>query len=124
MPRQGFPAAATSLRSCNDHASAITEVAEHIVVAGGGAVGEDDRQRVGARDPSRREVEAAALAQAGAAAVARRTAVGPVERDEAALQREARRAKWGGPAVEDAAALAVAAVAAQTAGTAGDPVEE
>ena len=115
LPRHGFPAAATSLLPCNDHASAITEVAKHVVVARGGVVGEDDRPRVGARHPARREVEAAALAQAGAAAVPRSAAVGPVERDETAVEREARRALWGGPAVEDAAALAVAAVAANAA---------
>src|SRR5204862_201023 len=51
-------------------------------------------------------------------------AFGPVERDKAALQGEARRAKCGGPAVEDAAALGVAAVAAQAAGAAGGRVQD
>src|SRR5688500_4799270 len=124
MPRHGFPAAATSLLPCNDHASAITEVAEHVVVAGGGAVGEDGRHQVGACEPSRREVEAAALAQAAAAAVPRGATVGPVERDEAMEEREARRALGGGPAVEDTAALAVAAVAANAAGAAGGRVQD
>src|SRR6266508_2105780 len=61
MPRHGFPAAATCLLPCNDHASAITEVPEHIVVARGSVIGKDERPRVGARHPTRREVEAAAL---------------------------------------------------------------
>src|SRR5262245_62723721 len=39
-------------------------------------------------------------------------------------EREARRALWGGPAVEDAAALAVAAVAAQATGAAGGRVQD
>src|SRR5262249_57935777 len=89
--------------------SAVAEVAEDVVVAGGGMVGEDGRHQVGARDPSRREEEAAALAQARAAAVPRGAAVGLVERDQAAPEREARRAFRGGSAVADAAALAVAA---------------
>ena len=98
----------------------VAKLTEHIVVAGGGVVGADDRQQVGARYPTRCEVEAAALAQAGAAAIARSTAVGPVERDKTASDREARRALGGGPAVEDAAALAVTAVAAKAAGAAID----
>src|SRR5262245_27758321 len=102
MPRHGFPAATASLLPCNDRASAVAEVAEDVVVAGGGMVGEDGRHQVGARHPVRCEEEATALAQARAAAVARGAAVGPVERHQAAQEREARRADWGGPAVEDA----------------------
>ena len=112
----GFPGPATPLLPCNGHASAITEVAEHVVVAGGSVIGKDERPRVGARHPTQREVETASLAEASAAAIARSTAVGPVERDKTASDREARRAIGGGPAVEDAAALAVAAGAAQAAG--------
>jgi hypothetical protein len=99
MPRHGFFAATASLLPCKDHASAIAEVAEDVVVAGGGMVGEDGRHQVRARDPSRREEEATALAQARAAAVPRGTAGGLVVGDRAAVQREARRALWGGPAV-------------------------
>src|SRR5262245_56614351 len=87
-------------------------------------VREDGGQQIGARDSSRRDVEAAALAQAAAAAVPRGAAVGPVERDKAAQEREARRALWGGPAVEDTASLAVAAVAAHAAGAAGGRVQD
>ena len=93
----------------------VTEVAEHVVVAGGGFVGEDCRHQVCAREPSRREVDAAALAQARAAAVPRGPADGTIEGDETAVELEVRRALGGGPAVEDAAALAVAAVAANAA---------
>src|SRR5262245_5962999 len=100
------------------------EIPEHVVVAGRGVVGEDGRHEVRARDPSRREEEATALAQARAAAVPRGAAVGPVERDQAAQECEARRALWGGPAVKDAAALAVAAVAAVAAGAAGGRVQD
>src|SRR5581483_7396937 len=67
----------------------VAKFTEHIVVAGGGVIGEDDRQRVGAREPARREVEAAALAQAGAAAVPRGAAVGPVEDDGTTQECEA-----------------------------------
>ena len=50
-------------------AFASRQNAEHVVVACGGVVGEDQCPQVGGRDSARREVEAAALAQAGAAAV-------------------------------------------------------
>src|SRR5262245_34644203 len=79
--RHGFPAL---LLPCNDRASANTESAEHVVVARGSVIGEDDRQPVGARDPARREVETATLAEAGGASLTGSAAVGPVERDKAA----------------------------------------
>src|SRR5262249_59349393 len=104
--------------------NALDQNSKHVVVACGGVVGEDRGPGVGGRIPARREVEAAALAQAGAAAVPRGAAVGPVERHKAAQEREARRALWGGPVVEDAAALAVAAVAANAAGAAGGRVQD
>src|SRR5262245_52912645 len=97
---------------------------EQVVVATGSVVGKDERPQVGRRHSTQRKVEATALAQARAAFVPRGAAVGPVERDQAAQEREARRALWGGPAVEDAAALTVAAVAANTAGAAGGRVQD
>src|SRR5262245_34880751 len=48
----------------------LLERAENVVVAGGGVVGEDGRQQIGARRPARREVEAATHAQSRAAAAA------------------------------------------------------
>ena len=63
-------------------------------------VEEDGRQRVGGRDPARREVEAASLAKPGGAAVAR-PADGPVEHDETVPEREARRAERVRRAVEE-----------------------
>src|SRR5262249_48516654 len=95
---------------------------EHIVVAGGGVVAGDGGHQVGPPGPARREVEAAALAQPGTAIVARDATVGLVEDDGTALDREGRSAFRGGPSVEDAAALAVAAIAAQAAGATGGRV--
>src|SRR5262245_51643415 len=123
MSRHGFPAATAFLFPSDDRASAITESAEHVVVAGGGVVGEDGGHQVGTRDPAGREVEPAALAQAGASARARRAAVGPVERDETALEREAGRADQVGTAVEATATLAMTAVAPGAAGAADGPVQ-
>jgi hypothetical protein len=70
----------------------MTEAPIHVVVAGGGVIGEDGRQQVGARIPARREVEATALAQSGATSLSRGTANSLVEYDETAVEREARRA--------------------------------
>src|SRR5439155_26978170 len=85
---------------------------EHVIVACGGVVGEDQCPRVGGRDAARRKVEASADSQAGAAAAYCHAAVGPVERDDTVVEREARCAGLVGTTVEDAAALAIAAVAA------------
>src|SRR5262245_19072508 len=103
--------------------SANLEGTENVVVAGCGVVGEDGRQKIGARDSSGGQVEAAAQALAGAPARPSSSAVGPVERDETALEREAWRADWGGTAVEDAAAQSVAAAAGRAAGAADGPVQ-
>jgi hypothetical protein len=59
---------------------------------------------------------------AGAAAGDRGPAVGPVECDDTALEREARRANRGRAAIEDATALAIAAIAA-VARTADSPIQ-
>src|SRR5438067_7902618 len=74
---------------------------KHVIVACGGVVGEDQCPRVGGRESARRDVEPAALPQAGATPGPRGAAVGPVKHDETALEREARRADWGGTTVED-----------------------
>src|SRR5262245_61716682 len=100
------------------------QAAEHVVVAGGGVIREDGCHQVRAGDSSRREEDAATLAKACGAAVSRSATGGPVERHKTALEREVRRALWGGSAVEDAAALTVAAIAANTTLAAGGRVQE
>src|SRR5262245_45612556 len=85
-------------------AFSLGQNSKHVVVACGGVVDEDQCPRVGGRESARREVEAAALALATNAPDARGPTVGPVERDETALECEARDAELGRPAIEDAAA--------------------
>ena len=66
----------------------------------------------------------AALAEASAAAVPRGAAGGPVDGDEAAHDREGRRAKCGRPGAENAAAQTGTAVTAEATGAPGGGVQD
>ena len=84
-----------------------------VVVARGGVIQGDHGRSI---DGERPQVEdAAADTLPGGASRPRGAAVRLVERDQAADEREVRRAEGRGAAVEDAAALAVAAVATRRA---------
>src|SRR5690349_48661 len=90
----------------DDRPLALAKGPEHVVVAGGGVVAGDDRHCIGACDPARRDVEAAAHALAIASAEARAAAVGMVVFDRVALEGESRVR-----VLVDAASQAVAATA-------------
>ena len=107
--------------------SALLQVAEDVVVAGGGAVAEDKRYQVDAGLSLRGEVLPATDARAFLAAFASRTADSLIAGDRTAGNDED---GWGagvarvrgGPVVEETAAPAAAAVAAGPAGTRADLV--
>src|SRR5262245_56047043 len=91
-------------------ALALVQNSKHVVVAGGGVVAEDGRQRIGVGDAARRDVEAAAHTLAVAAPETCLPTDGVVVIDRGAQEGEGREC-----VLEDPAAQAVAAEPAGTA---------
>ena len=77
------PVPTTRLWRCFHTLLIATQRPEHVIVAGGSVVGENDCQQVGGSDAARGEVEAAAHALPVTAPDARRTAVSTVADDRA-----------------------------------------
>src|SRR5262249_51390339 len=92
------------------------EIAEHVIIAGGGVVADDDRQPVGAREAARRDVDAAARAWAGCAASPRAPAVGVVVFARVLPEGECREGVLVDPAAQAIAAIAAIAADGEVAG--------
>src|SRR5262245_10056381 len=88
---------------------------EQIVIAARSVVGEDQRQRVGAHGPARRDIESAAHTLPVAAPETRRPADGVVAFDRGVCERERRES-----VLEDPASLTISAFVASAPGATDD----